>query len=149
MTQTVHRAMQSKLGTTTNDSAAAGEIGEYISAQVLIASGVAATSGVIYSVTSISLTAGDWDVSGVLTFSTSTSSIYGMTAGISVTAATFSTEDYQSTNFASALSGDSSFATPATRILIASTTTVYLIGRVGYSSGTAKIGGTIRARRVR
>lgn len=50
--------------TTTNDAAAAGDIGELIESNVLAASAVALVTTVAKNVTSISLTAGDWDVHG-------------------------------------------------------------------------------------
>lgn len=50
-------------GTVTNDSAAAGKWGEYISSTT--ASGSVATSGQFGNAGQISLTAGDWDVSAV------------------------------------------------------------------------------------
>jgi hypothetical protein len=53
-----------KIGTTTNDDAAAGHIGEYVSSMVPGGTGPALTSGAASNITSISLTAGDWDVSG-------------------------------------------------------------------------------------
>src|SRR5574337_1898836 len=52
------------LGTTTNDDAAAGYIGEVISSNIAVGSAVSLSSGTIANITSISLTAGDWDVYG-------------------------------------------------------------------------------------
>lgn len=51
-------------GSATNDSASAGNVGEFISSTVLVGAGVAPASGTAADVTSVSLTAGDWDVVG-------------------------------------------------------------------------------------
>jgi hypothetical protein len=51
-------------GTTTNDSAAAGQIGEYLGVQRLSTAGVALANNVDATITTLPLTAGDWDVWG-------------------------------------------------------------------------------------
>ena len=51
-------------GVTTNSNAAAGIVGEYISSSIASGSAVSLTTGVSANVTSISLTAGDWEVYG-------------------------------------------------------------------------------------
>jgi hypothetical protein len=59
---------QVRAGTTTNDNAAAGQVGEFLSAILLQASAVALTTGVDAVVAQLTLTAGDWDVWGSVTF---------------------------------------------------------------------------------
>lgn len=49
-------------GTATNDNAAAGNIGEYTSSQIASGAAVALVSGTPKDITSLALTAGDWDV---------------------------------------------------------------------------------------
>lgn len=49
-------------GTATDDSAAAGNVGEYISDEVVQAAAVVLSNGVATDVATIDLTAGDWDV---------------------------------------------------------------------------------------
>ncbi len=57
------------LGTTTNDNAANGDVGEYVEASVTSGSGgISLTTGNAKTVTSISLTAGDWDVTSLISF---------------------------------------------------------------------------------
>ena len=53
------------VGTATNDSATAGNVGEYVSSAVTPAYPITLTSTQYADVTSISLTAGDWDVTGM------------------------------------------------------------------------------------
>src|SRR5712664_1249621 len=61
------------LGTITNDAATAGNIGEYITS-VINSPGVTLSNNVASNVTSISLTAGDWDISGAVYFTLTGSS---------------------------------------------------------------------------
>src|SRR5262245_50475602 len=51
-------------GTTTNDNAATGKIGEYLESEILIGSHVQLTNATAANITSLSLTAGDWNVWG-------------------------------------------------------------------------------------
>lgn len=140
-----------RAGTTTNDDAAAGDIGEYISSTVASASAVALTTSTAANVTSISLTAGDWDVStqGYYTVSVSASDIR---VGISTTSATFpsfaagagSQSIISGPNFSTTALGNGPF-----RISLSGTTTVFMVVFATFGAGTVSAHGTIRARRVR
>jgi hypothetical protein len=139
-------------GTTTNDSAAAGTVGEFISATVLNASQVALTSNVAANVTSISLTAGDWDVEGIVwyAFGAGTTCSY-LTAWISTTSATVPTAPGSGAlnQIQAAVTGNSSLLTGKIRISLASTTTVYLSAQSGFAVAGMGVYGFIGARRVR
>ena len=140
-------------GTGTNDSAAAGNVGEYISATLASGSAVSLTSGTAANVTSISLTAGDWDVHGTVVF-TPTSGASIIAGGINTVSATLpaapGTGAYAAQVSASSAIGNGT-ALPAgtTRVSIAATTTVYLLATCTFGSGTAGAFGFIGARRVR
>jgi hypothetical protein len=141
-------------GTTTNDSASTGYIGEYIASTV--AAGITGlTTATATNATSISLTAGDWDVSGSIAFNfagTTTSSASQMIASISTTSATNQSPlGGYATYLSAALTTGSgiSLPVPLQRITIATTTTVYLVGSLAFAVSTAGIGGSLRARRVR
>jgi hypothetical protein len=58
------------VGTTTNNSANSGSVGEYVSSTVLVGSAVTLPNSTVENVTSVSLTAGDWDCSGNTWFAT-------------------------------------------------------------------------------
>jgi hypothetical protein len=111
------------------------------------------TTGTAVGVTSISLTAGDWDVSGVfatIPAATTTTSYVG--AGISTVANTLpaaNTGARSILSVTSAASVGNELATPTFRISLASTTTVYLIGYAQFATSTMTGNGFIRARRVR
>lgn len=139
-------------GTRTNDNAAAGNIGEVVTATVAVGSAVVLTTAVVSNVTSISLTAGDWDVTGVVDFNpgatTTTTSLEG---GISIVSATRGAQDTGFANtFAIATTAiDASEVCPMVRLSLNATTTVFLVAVAGFAISTLKAYGTIFARRVR
>lgn len=146
-------------GTATNDSAAAGVVGQLLKSTVASGAAVSLTTTVAANVTSISLTAGDWDVSGVvhLTGGASTT-IGGATSGIGATTATLPTFSVGDTDRfdAPALGAGTPFnggaidlpLTP-TRVSLSGTTTYYLVVSATFGVSTCSAFGTIRARRVR
>ena len=142
-------------GTTAGGNATSGYIGEFVSSNP--GSPVTpAASGSQVNVTSISLTAGDWDVEGMMeTIAGATSSFSALAAGISTTS-----NNYDSTNkgginqLATTIPAGMSqyMPTGVRRINISSTTTVYLVGFSSYAALGGATFGTdsyIRARRVR
>jgi hypothetical protein len=141
------------IGTTTNDDAAAGKVGEYISSTVLVAGAVALASTTAANVTSISLTAGDWDVFGNVSFISQVATVAASFAcWISTTSATLpdialvtAVSGYTHTGVADPFSA----GVPTKRISINGTTTVYLSAEADFAAGTMKACGVIQARRVR
>lgn len=139
------------IGTTTNDNAVAGHIGEIISADVPSGSAGAMTSGTILNITSITLTAGDWDVSAYGAFiigaiTTCNSAILS----ISTSPVTFGSE--AGMNYLAAdIKAASTPILPAgpVRYSLAATTTLYLVSRITFTGGSVSTYGGIRARRVR
>ena len=143
------------VGTPTNNNAASGYVGEYLSTLVPTASSVSLTSTVAANIATISLTAGDWDVWGQLTFDPAAGTLMTLqSAGINKTSATISivpTDDVSTATYyysSSASNGATLTIAPA-RISIASTTTVYLVARTFFSVSTCNAYGKICARRVR
>lgn len=143
-------------GTNTNDSAATGYVGEYVSSTVLVGSAVSLTDGVAANVTSISLTAGDWDVWGMVDSTIGgTTNITQVSGWISTTSATFPTPpnsgafatlNYQSSTHTGI---NDHLQIGMTRISVSGTTTVYLSSRCSFTVSTASVYGIIQARRVR
>jgi hypothetical protein len=139
-------------GTSTTSNASIGFVGEYVASQ--ITTNVAFTQNTVTNITSISLTAGDWDVHGsvMLAYTTTNSTTFTLQGGISTTASTLGSQDTYSqlmVHAGSTASQTQSFATPVVRVSLATTTTVYLVGFAngGLSSINGK--GTICARRMR
>jgi hypothetical protein len=144
-------------GTIAADNAQAGSVGEFISSAVVVGSAVALTTATVANITSISLTAGDWDVWGSVCFTpTATTSITFMLGGITTTSASVplpSTGASFAVYQAAFVPGSTAFAPTypvgRVRISISSTTTVYLTAEAAFTVSTLGGCGFIGARRVR
>lgn len=138
-------------GTNTNDNAVAGNIGEVVRSYVA-ATNTAATAA-YDDLTSITLTAGDWDISLFAYFRVNGATATVWSAGISTTAGNFNTGLTDGDNFTDALAGTAiynpSIVVPPYRVQPATTTTYYFKRRAVFTVGTPQIGGRITARRVR
>lgn len=140
-------------GTNTNDSAAAGCIGEYV--ESIVGPVNAPATGTYGDLTSITLSAGDWDVSanalapntGGVTYTGNASIGIGTASGNSssglVSGSTSSPANPSVSSY------DSSMAVPTLRKSLSGSTTIYLKMRQAYSAGTPVFYGRISARRVR
>lgn len=131
------------VGTTTNDNANAGSIGEY---QTNNASGVALTNTVYTDITTRSLSAGDWDVEGFCAYGGTGTGITASVCGINTVSATNPGGPNSVTQFVNSLSQQ---VTWVTRVSLSTTTTVYLGAQANYTGGSVTASGWIRARRVR
>lgn len=136
-------------GTTTNDNANAGAVGEFITAN---GSGVALTTAVAANIASVSLTAGDWDVWGMAAFAPvgATFTQAGSACG-SVSAGFPSVVQGGFGQICTALAGGSTtgLPTPVYRFSLSATTTIFLTAFATFSAGTISGSGIINARRVR
>lgn len=76
-------------GTVTNDNAAVGNVGEYLSSQIAPGAAVPVTSGNPFDITTLSLEPGDWDVWGNIgsapDVTTTTSQVRGWIGTVSAT----------------------------------------------------------------
>ena len=143
-------------GVTDASNASAGSVGEYISATLSSGSAVSLTTFTAKTVTSISLTAGDWDVTGVMNmFFGATTNVVAAYGGASTTNNTLGANNtFTGTLYATtgAVLGDvlqTRSPIPMQRISISTTTTVYLIAFASFSVSTVNAHGEIRARRIR
>lgn len=139
-------------GTATNDSATAGDVGQYVSSTVAAVSYPAsATYG---DVTSISLTAGDWDVTLNL-LSTNLGGTAGAptSAGVSTTSGNSTTGlvigDNWSLGETGAGTNNIMQSVPVWRLSLSATTTVYGKFRADYSGTAPAAYARLSARRVR
>lgn len=147
-------------GTATNDNASAGNVGEYISSSVAVGSAVSLTTGSPVNITSISLTAGDWDVQGDIYFTGGlttvgtyqAASVSQTTGALDLTVPNFNiAPNYGSTPFGSSTGNGSGIGiiTPVTRKSLAATTTIFLVAQATFGTSTQSAFGMLRARRVR
>lgn len=142
------------IGTVTNDSAAAGFLGEYVSSLVAVGSPQSMSTGTAMNVTSISLTPGDWDVQASVNIINTGSTVTGspnVQTGISTTTATLPTDGSECSTgiLGVTLTNTDGISIPRKRISIAVTTTAYLVAKASFSVGTFGSYGSINARRVR
>lgn len=154
-------------GTTTNDSANAGAVGELLKSTVASGSGISQLSATPINITSLSLTPGDWEVTGSCdrTLTGVTATIYG--CSLSGTTGTLSTQPaFTAGNLTC---GEESLVTQAatwgttvtgrfdTRVgpircqVTTAAASIFLVVGDTFSAGTMTTGvfGTIKARRVR
>ncbi len=140
--------------TATNDNAAAGKIGEYVVSNIVVASGVALTTATPLNVTSISLTAGDWDARGTVAFSPAAGTlIVDMKGGINTVTNTLPTLSGTAPLVDIPLSPSAGIGATIPvgvgRLSLGATTTVYLVAQSTFTVSTCKAYGFISARRVR
>jgi hypothetical protein len=139
-------------GTSTNDNASAGNVGEFISSTVLVGSAVSVSSVTAFNVTSISLTAGDWDVWGTLATNPGGSTTQvSCTGWLTTSSATIPTiPNNGAFNSLVGISATTGLTMPLgrMRLSLSATTTVFLEGFVNFT-GTDAAYGFIGARRVR
>lgn len=153
------------VGTTTNDDAGAGKVGEFPTVvSRLRSASTAITTDVVLNVTAspLSLTAGDWMVFASLGFTpTTTTSMTQFVIGVSLTSATLpaldvvavptSNEMRMQVSSAPQVTGvsDTTVAVPGFRVTLSGTTSLYLVARSTFSVSTLAVYGSIWARRVR
>lgn len=138
-------------GVTNGGNATAGSVGEYASGTL---SAVSLTSVTAANCASVTLTAGDWDVSGTIEYDpAATTVISAIHASLNTTSATLNT----TIGFDNSLQISAGFgtnliqriSTPVVRYNVSGSTPVYLVGQSTFTTSTATCTGLIRARRVR
>ena len=125
----------------------AGFIGEQIRAS---ATSVSLSNGTAANITSINLTAGIWDVSGIAFFNPSGNTTYSQLSINTVSATIFATVgDLTAQDGGPSLAAlTRTLSIPSFRVTLTSTTTYYLVGFINFSTGSANCNGRISATRV-
>lgn len=141
-------------GTTTNDNAAAGQIGEYLEAELLAGSAVNVPTATVVDITTLSLTAGDWNVWGTITFVPAVGTLPTTLNGwINNAATTTPTRPGKGAQFQSTLSFTSGsvqqMPVGQRRFSFSTTTTIYLGCSAAFTASTLAAHGIICARRAR
>lgn len=146
------------VGTTTNNNAAAGSVGEYVQSSIAIGSQVALTSNTPALITSISLTAGDWDVTlqpifigAAITLTNYIFASVSSTGALDTTTpGAFASIGYPTggTAIYASTTGISLTLSPF-RFSLSGTTTISAYAQSGFTTSTAGVYGLLRARRVR
>ncbi len=135
-----------------NTAPTSGFIGEQIRSYIAIGSTVPLTNNTAANITSISLTPGIWDVSGVWQFvaaATTSATVYSYS--ISPTSATLDAlgDDSLTLSLTSAIVGYTpAFTIPSFRVTLSATTTYYLVAASSFSVSTMSCFGRLSATRV-
>ena len=140
------------IGTTTNNNAAAGSVGEVISSTVTSAGPISLATGVIANITTLSLTAGDWEVYGNCYFSPAgTTTISYLATSFSTTSASFASDGAATKITPSGAAGIGVQGIPGTttRFTLAAPTTIYLVAYATFATSTLTAWGSLSARRMR
>lgn len=142
-------------GTATNDSAAAGNIGEFAFANLTSGAALILSNNSATTVVALPLTAGDWDVWGIVVFKAATLTVVTVAdAGVSTSSGTqpgLASGAQGELGFGSGLTGiaDTSVAAGPARISLAASGTAFLVGTLTFATSTAAAYGVIQARRCR
>lgn len=131
----------------------AGILGQFVSSSVAAGSAVSITTGVAANVTSISLTAGIWLVSGSVGYAPAGITVITAALGaIGTTSATLPTAPAAGAEFSLTLTFPAGqgplFPVGMTRLNLASTTTVYLVAVSNFTTSTNAAYGFIGATRI-
>lgn len=140
-------------------SAATGNVGEVVTATVASAGAITLASATPANVTTISLTAGDWELTAQVDFALTGVTATLWQAGVGLVAgvlppqpggAGLGTDPAVALPLATtALSSTLGLLTKATRLNVAATVTVYLVAQADFSAGAVAAYGTVSARRMR
>jgi hypothetical protein len=146
------------VGVSNGSNAAAGTVGEYLSSIVLTTSAISLTSGTEANVTSISLTAGDWDVWAEGWFNAAaTTTITELAVGININSTGLQGVPQDQTavavagSFSAGLARAPSIVIPTApcRVSVSATTTYYLNVNSAFAVSTLAAYGKLCARRGR
>lgn len=152
-------------GVEDGSNASSGFVGEWISNSTPSSISLSITNGFASNITSIILTAGDWDVSGLGQFHLSgvtgtyfTVTISTISTGLTIPSGSLDATNCLVTNFSgvsttsqtgNVFGNDISLPTKTMRISLSTNTIIYLNVQAGFSAGTVKAYGNIEARRMR
>ena len=132
-------------GVVDGSDATAGQVGEYLTAS---GSGVGLGGGTPANVATLSLTAGDWDVSGNVAFAT-TGATTAVVAGVSTVSGAFGSV-YTHNSGTLGTSVQHRLGTGGSvRVNVTAAATVYLVAAASFSGGGVTASGEVWARRVR
>lgn len=142
----------SLIGTNTNDSANSGWIGDRISSGTQ--NGVSSTgTGQFFDIVALSISSGDWDVSGLVVFTLNGSAQTVALMAITSTSGNSTSGQIDGDNRCAVTvptaTNDNSGSIPAFRVSLSATTTYYLKARMDYTGGPPKAYGRISARKPR
>ncbi|QGR60433.1 hypothetical protein FOC27_09460 [Burkholderia multivorans] len=134
-------------GVTTGGNVNAGSVGEPYNTS---ASGVSMTSGSYLNVVTGSLSAGDWDCTGTVTFNpAATTTMTFLNVGWSLSPnGTPTTGNFTGLALSFTTGAAQTLAAPRYRVSASSATSIYLVANPGFATSTMTAGGSIYCRRA-
>lgn len=136
--------------TATNDSAAAGKIGETLTNSATVST---MSNNVPFNFCSITLTPGDWDVSASVLLTGGPWTVQAVQAGINTVSATLPSTVGLVDSFVGPFTQYYNLGLTITpyrfSVSTGTTTTIYLVGNVSWNAGGGSMAGRIQARRMR
>lgn len=144
--------INNQLGVTDGSLPQAGYVGELISANILLSAAVSLVNLTSKNITSVAISAGDWDLfgNGMISSGSFTSTIGTAAFGFSTTSNTLPDLSLQAQqNFTTALSDIAGWPVPGITINVSTPATVYLVAQAVFATGTVSACGNIFARRRR
>lgn len=127
------------VGTTTNDLAVPGAVGEIFTSKVAVGAAVTlTTSNTVYDITSVALTAGSWMVSGNINLASSGGTITAEIGGFNTTTASLPVDgsEVNSGILTTAVSDTDGITLPVKVFLLSAPATVYMSAKVTKAAGT-------------
>jgi hypothetical protein len=134
------------LGVTDGSNAGSGFVGQVISSIITYASNTSYTNNTFVNLTSITLSAGDWDLWGNIGLTGTT--VTALEGSISTTSATIGNNEFKLLALATSASSILAYPVPSTYMSVSGNTNVYLV-IYGTGTGTMFMFGGIYARRRR
>ncbi len=143
-------------GSVTNDSANAGNVGEYSSASLPLGSAIPLSTGVTTSIVSLGLSAGDWHIWGqAVSIVPAATNMTVIASGLNSNATTMpsaTTGGLTQLAFGTAgvNGGGSNFINVGPiRLSLTTTATTFLLASATFATSTASMYGSMQARRMR
>jgi hypothetical protein len=134
------------VGVTNGSAASAGQVGEFRAGSISLGSAWTMFTGITINVVAVSLSAGDWDVSGNVYFTATGSptgvALFGSVSTTSATIGAYGSSPLLPNNSAAVVTG-------TVRVSLASAGTVYLTAEAIFTGGSIKVYGELSARRMR
>ena len=155
-------AAQSLIGVIDGSSAGTGKIGETFFVSLATTSANSLVNNVAENIpaSSITLSAGEWEISGAIGYLLSSATVTDIDFGISTTSNTLpsssflanpSAGQYAHTDYigSTTLSIRKQYTIPTYTVSVTSPTTIYFVGRAAFSAGSVSAFGYYRAKRIR
>lgn len=133
-------------GITSGVAATAGMVGEILTSNT---TGTSILTNTTVNATTLVLSAGEWEVTGVVRYVTTTAPFFTLFGGIGTTSGSVPLDPDRYLSSATTNTSDQVAIAPLKRFNLSGSTTIYLAASAIFSTGTATVNGYLTARRTR